>query len=209
MDYSAKLDEALNKLHEEGRYRTFIDIERKQGQFPHATWRKPDGSETPITVWCGNDYLGMGQNPVVIEAMCEAVTRSGTGAGGTRNISGTNHDHLLLERELADLHNKEAALLFTSGYVSNWAALSTLGSRLEGCIILSDAGNHASMIEGIRHSRARKVIWNHNDVKDLEAKLAALPVDAPKLWPLSRSIRWMGTSPRYARLLKWPRNTAQ
>ena len=123
----------------------------------------------------------MGQNPLTIAAMCEAVQRTGTGAGGTRNISGTNHDHLLLEAELADLHGKEAALLFTSGYVSNWAALSCLGSRLENCIILSDSGNHASMIEGIRHSKAKKVLWKHNDVADLEAKLAALPANVPKI----------------------------
>ena len=180
MNFNALFQAQIDTLKSEGNYRYFAELERKCGKFPHAASHH-GGKVQDVTVWCSNDYLGMGQNPVVIEAMCEAVTRSGTGAGGTRNISGTNHDHLLLERELADLHNKEAALLFTSGYVSNWAALSTLGSRLEGCIILSDAGNHASMIEGIRHSRAQKIIWNHNDVKDLEAKLAALPADVPKI----------------------------
>ena len=180
MNFNALFQAQIDTLKSEGNYRYFAELERKCGKFPHAASHH-GGKVQDVTVWCSNDYLGMGQNPVVIEAMCEAVTRSGTGAGGTRNISGTNHDHLLLERELADLHNKEAALLFTSGYVSNWAALSTLGSRLEGCIILSDAGNHSSMIEGIRHSRAQKVIWNHNDVKDLEAKLAVLPADAPKI----------------------------
>ncbi|EET49647.1 5-aminolevulinate synthase [Thalassobium sp. R2A62] len=180
MNFDTLFQNQLDALKEEGNYRYFAELERKCGKFPHAA-NHQDGEVRDVTVWCSNDYLGMGQNPLVIEAMCEAVQRTGTGAGGTRNISGTNHDHLLLERELADLHGKEAALLFTSGYVSNWAALSTLGSRLEGCVILSDSGNHASMIEGIRHSRAQKVIWNHNDVADLEAKLAALPANAPKI----------------------------
>ncbi len=178
--YDGLFNEQLDALKAEGNYRYFAELERQCGKFPRAANHGADGIRD-VTVWCSNDYLGMGQHPAVIAAMCEAVQRSGTGAGGTRNISGTNHDHLLLERELADLHGKEAALLFTSGYVSNWAALSTLGSRLRDCIILSDAGNHASMIEGIRHSRATKVIWRHNDVADLEAKLAALPANAPKI----------------------------
>ncbi len=180
MDFDALFTSQLDQLKAEGNYRYFAELERQCGKFPRAANHADDGVRD-VTVWCSNDYLGMGQHPKVMDAMCEAVQRTGTGAGGTRNISGTNHDHLLLERELADLHGKESALLFTSGYVSNWAALSTLGSRLEGCVILSDAGNHASMIEGIRHSRAQKVIWKHNDVADLEAKLAALPANAPKI----------------------------
>lgn len=180
MDFDALFDAQLDQLKADGNYRYFAELERQCGKFPKAANHAEDGVRD-VTVWCSNDYLGMGQHPKVIAAMCEAVERTGTGAGGTRNISGTNHDHLLLERELADLHGKQSALLFTSGYVSNWAALSTLGSRLEGCVILSDEGNHASMIEGIRHSRAQKVIWKHNDVADLEAKLAALPANCPKI----------------------------
>ncbi|MCA1775832.1 MAG: 5-aminolevulinate synthase [Loktanella sp.] len=180
MDFDTLFSAQLDQLKADGNYRYFAELERKAGKFPRAA-KYQDGEINDVTVWCSNDYLGMGQHPKVIAAMCDAVQRTGTGAGGTRNISGTNHDHLLLERELADLHGKEGALLFTSGYVSNWAALTTLGSRLQDCVILSDAGNHASMIEGIRHSRAQKVIWRHNDVADLEAKLAALPADVPKI----------------------------
>ncbi len=180
MDFDTLFQTQIDFLKGEGNYRYFAELERSAGKFPRAA-RHHAGKIDDVTVWCSNDYLGMGQHPSVIAAMCEAVVRSGTGSGGTRNISGTTHDHLLLEAELADLHGKEAALLFTSGYVSNWAALSTLGSRLENCVILSDAGNHASMIEGIRHSRAQKVIWRHNDVADLEAKLRALPADVPKI----------------------------
>ena len=181
MDYTKQLDQAIDRLHEEGRYRTFIDIERRNGQFPHAVWTQPDGQEKNITVWCGNDYLGMGQNPVVLAAMHEALDATGAGSGGTRNISGTTVYHKRLEAELADLHGKEAALLFTSGYVSNWAALSTLGSRLPNTVILSDALNHASMIEGIRHAKCDRVIWKHNDPEDLDRKLAALPANATKI----------------------------
>ncbi|WP_323768923.1 5-aminolevulinate synthase [Antarctobacter sp.] len=181
MDYTAKLDDALNRLHEEGRYRTFIDIERKNGQFPHASWRKPDGSEAPITVWCGNDYLGMGQHPVVLDAMHEAIDATGAGSGGTRNISGTTVYHKRLEAELADLHGKEAALLFTSAYIANDATLSTLPKLFPGLIIYSDELNHASMIEGIRRNGGAKRIFKHNDLDDLRAKLEADDPAAPKL----------------------------
>jgi len=180
MDFDATFTAQLDALKEDGNYRVFAEIERKCGAFPRARSHDADGPEEVI-VWCSNDYLGMGQHPVVREAMKDAVDQCGAGAGGTRNISGTNNHHIALERELADLHGKESALLFTSGYVSNWAALSTLGSRLPDAVILSDEFNHASMIEGIRHSRARKVIWRHNDPEDLDRKLAALPANAPKI----------------------------
>lgn len=181
MHYVDKLDEALNRLHEEGRYRTFIDIERQNGQFPHAVWRKPDGSEQDITVWCGNDYLGMGQHPVVLAAMHEALDATGAGSGGTRNISGTTVYHKRLEGELADLHQKEAALLFTSAYIANDATLSTLPKLFPGLIIYSDALNHASMIEGVRRNGGAKRIFRHNDVAHLRELLAADDPDAPKL----------------------------
>ncbi len=181
MDYTAKLDTALNRLHDEGRYRTFIDIERQQGHFPHATWTRPDGEKRPITVWCGNDYLGMGQHPVVLEAMHEAVDATGAGSGGTRNISGTTVYHKCLETELADLHGKESALLFTSAYIANDATLSTLPKLFPGLIIYSDALNHASMIEGVRRNGGAKRIFKHNDVTHLRALLEADDPAAPKL----------------------------
>lgn len=179
MDFDSIFRAQIDTLKAEGNYRTFAELERKRGDFPRAVNHK-DGEVSDITVWCSNDYLGMGQHPAVVKAMVDCIQSCGTGAGGTRNISGTNHNHLLLEAELADLHGKEAALLFTSGYVSNWAALSTLGARIPNVVILSDAGNHASMIEGVRHSRADKVIWKHNDWRDLDRKLAAVG-DRPKI----------------------------
>ncbi|MFV0358790.1 5-aminolevulinate synthase [Tropicimonas sp.] len=180
MDFQAFFRERLDDLREEGNYRVFVDLERRRGAFPSALRTHARGRDG-VTIWCSNDYLGMGQHPEVIGAMHAAIDRSGAGAGGTRNISGTTHDHVLLETELADLHGKEAALLFTSGYVSNWAALGTLAGQIPGCIVFSDSLNHASMIEGIRHSRAKRVIWRHNDITDLEAKLAAADPEAPKL----------------------------
>jgi 5-aminolevulinate synthase len=181
VDYTAKLDDALNKLHEEGRYRTFIDIEREKGNFPHAMWTRPDGDKQPITVWCGNDYLGMGQHPVVLAAMHEAVDATGAGSGGTRNISGTTVYHKRLEAELADLHRKEAALLFTSAYIANDATLSTLPKLFPGLIIYSDELNHASMIEGVRRNGGAKRIFRHNDVAHLRELLAADDPATPKL----------------------------
>mgnify|MGYP001943136622 CR=1 FL=1 len=181
MTFDALFQAQLDQLKSEGNYRIFAELERQCGAHPRAQNICDAGEKRDITVWCSNDYLGMGQHPDVVARMQEVVGQCGAGAGGTRNISGTNSHHVALEAELADLHHKEAALLFTSGYVSNWAALSTLGSRLPNAVILSDALNHASMIEGIRHSRAEKVIWRHNDPEDLDRKLAALPANATKI----------------------------
>ncbi|PID37506.1 MAG: 5-aminolevulinate synthase [Rhodobacterales bacterium] len=181
MNYEAKLDTALQRLHDEGRYRVFIEVERQRGQFPHAIWKREDGVEAPVTIWCGNDYLGMGQHPEVLAAMHEALEATGAGSGGTRNISGTTVYHKRLERELADLHRKEAALLFTSAYVANDATLSTLPQLFPGLIIYSDALNHASMIEGIRRNGGEKRIFRHNDMAHLRELLAADDPEAPKL----------------------------
>jgi len=181
VDYNGQLDAAITRLHDEGRYRTFINIERTRGHYPHAVWNKPDGSTAPVTVWCGNDYLGMGQNPVVMDAMHEAIDATGAGSGGTRNISGTTAYHKALEAELADLHQKEAALLFTSAYIANDATLSTLPKLFPGLIIYSDALNHASMIEGVRRNGGAKRIFRHNDVAHLRELLAADDPAAPKL----------------------------
>ena len=181
MNYEAALDASLQRLHDEGRYRTFIDIVRKQGHFPQAVWRRPDGSERDITVWCGNDYLGMGQHPEVLAAMHEALDATGAGSGGTRNISGTTIYHKRLEAELADLHGKEAALVFSSAYIANDATLSTLRTLFPGLIIYSDALNHASMIEGVRRGGGAKRIFRHNDVAHLRELLAGDDPAAPKL----------------------------
>jgi 5-aminolevulinate synthase len=179
MDYQSFFTSALDRLQSERRYRVFADIERKAGQFPQALWHSPEGPK-PITVWCSNDYLGMGQNRDVTRAMVETAWRLGTGAGGTRNISGTSHPIVELEAELADLHGKEAALVFTSGYVSNQTGIATLAKLIPNCLILSDALNHNSMIEGVRHSGCDKVVFRHNDLDHLEELLKAAG-DRPKL----------------------------
>jgi 5-aminolevulinate synthase len=182
MDYSQAFRDALEKVRSEGRYRVFADLKRHRGAFPRATWTRPDGTEREVVVWCSNDYLGQGENPVVVEAMKQVVDEAGAGSGGTRNIAGTTHYHVELEAELADLHGKEAALLFTSGYVSNEASLSTLYRILPGLIVFSDALNHNSMISGIRAGgREQRRVFRHNDLAHLEALLAAADPAAPKL----------------------------
>lgn len=181
MDYAKTLRGALDSIRAEGRYRVFADLKRQRGAFPAAQQFTGKGDVRPITVWCSNDYLGMGQHPEVLAAMHEAIDTVGAGSGGTRNISGTCHYHVELEREIADLHGKEAALLFTSAYVANDATLSTLQKLIPGLVIFSDEKNHASMIEGIRRGGTAKEIWRHNDVADLESRLKKYPLDTPKL----------------------------
>ncbi len=181
IDYKSAFESAVESVRSEGRYRVFADLKRYAGDFPRASWTRPDGSKKDVVVWCSNDYLGQGQNPVVLQAMHEAIDAVGSGSGGTRNISGTTRYHVELEAELADLHGKDAALLFTSGYVANEAALSTLYKILPGLIIFSDALNHASMIAGIRNGGGARHIFRHNDLAHLEELLAAAPVNAPKL----------------------------
>ncbi len=180
MDYQGKFQDALGALSAEGRYRVFADILRRKGEFPTAIHHTAGGTK-PITVWCSNDYLGMGQHPKVLAAMHEAIDSVGAGSGGTRNISGTTHYHVELEKELADLHGKEAALLFTSGYVSNEATISTLVKILKGAVIFSDEKNHNSMIEGVRQGGGPKRIWRHNDLEHLESLLQEYDADTPKI----------------------------
>lgn len=180
MNYQRFFEEKVARLKSEGRYRIFADLERQAGNFPRAHWHTPEGIKE-ITVWCSNDYLAMGQHDDVLNAMHQAVDKCGAGAGGTRNISGTNHYHVLLERELAELHSTEAALIFQSGWVANLTALHTICRLLPECVVYSDAKNHNSMIEGICHSRAEKRIWRHNDLNHLESQLAETSLDRPKL----------------------------
>ena len=181
MNYDHQIDNALNVLHSEGRYRVFQDISRINGQYPKANWVKTDGTQTEITVWCGNDYLGMGQSPEVILALKQSIDSAGVGSGGTRNISGNTIYHKELEKELADLHNKEAALLFTSAYNANEATLSALPKLFPNLVILSDELNHASMIEGIRHGNCEKQIFRHNDVEHLRNLLENIDPSRPKV----------------------------
>src|ERR1700740_1041393 len=180
MNYDDFFTSALDRLRDERRYRVFADLERLAGRFPRAIWHSPEGPRD-VVVWCSNDYLGMGQHPKVIGAMVETATRMGTGAGGTRNIAGTNHPLVELERELADLHRKEAALVFTSGYISNQTGIATLARQMPNCLILSDAWNHNSMIEGVRQANCEKQIFRHNDMAHLEQLLASADPDRPKL----------------------------
>jgi 5-aminolevulinate synthase len=182
MDFDGIFESHISSLKAEGRYRTFADLERIAGRFPKALWRRsPEAKPELVTIWCSNDYLGMGQHPKVLEAMHDAIDQFGSGAGGTRNISGTTHLHVLLERELAALHGKAAALLFTSGYISNHATLSTLGKIIPNLMIFSDECNHNSMIEGIRHSGCEKHVFRHNDVAHLRELLSVAPINRPKL----------------------------
>ncbi|MEE2525029.1 5-aminolevulinate synthase [Hyphobacterium sp. HN65] len=181
MDYQDAFKSAVARVRAEGRYRVFANLRRYRGEFPRARWRTEDGDVRDVTVWCSNDYLGMGQKPCVTESMKGAIDDVGAGAGGTRNISGTTNYHVELERSLADLHQKQSALLFTSGYIANEATIATLGKILPGLIIYSDALNHASMIEGVRGAKCEKHVFRHNDVEHLEELLRAAPLDAPKL----------------------------